>query len=120
MRGRSGILLTLSAASAALLLAACGSGETAAPDGPRDSSTWQAVPASPLSPRTGALGLWTGDEVLLVGGSDAAPCPPSASCVPPDVPPLADGAAFDPQARTWRRIADSPVPFEWGQAVVIR
>jgi hypothetical protein len=120
MRGRSGILFTLTAASAALLLAACGSGETAAPDRPRDSSTWQAVPASPLSPRTGALGLWTGSEVLLIGGSDAAPCPPSASCVPPDVPPLADGAAFDPQARTWRRIADSPVPFEWGQAVIIR
>ncbi len=120
MRGRSGILLTLSAASAALFLAACGSGGSAAPDGAADSSPWQAVPASPLSPRTGALGLWTGSEVLLIGGSDAAPCPPSASCVPPDVAPLADGAAFDPQTRMWRPIADSPVPFEWAQAVLIR
>ena len=120
MRGRSGILLTLLCASAALLLAACGSGESATPDGPSDSSPWRAVPASPLSPRAGALGLWTGSEVLLIGGSDAAPCPPSASCLPPDVPPLADGAAFDPQTGTWRRIADSPVPFEWAQAVVIR
>lgn len=120
MPGRSGILLTLSAASAALFLTACGSGGSAAPVGARDSSPWQAVPASPLSPRTGALGLWSGSEVLLIGGSNAAPCPPSASCVPPDVPPLADGAAFDPQTRTWRRIADSPVPFEWAQAVVIR
>ena len=120
MRARSGILLTLLSASAALLLAACGSGESATPDGPSDSSPWRAVPASPLSPRAGALGLWTGSEVLLIGGSDAAPCPPSASCVPPDVPPLADGAAFDPQTGTWRRIADSPVPFEWAQAVVIR
>ncbi len=120
MRGRSGILLTLLSASAALLLAACGSGESATPDGPSDSSPWRAVPAGPLSPRAGALGLWTGSEVLLIGGSDAAPCPPSASCVPPDVPPLADGAAFDPQTGTWRRIADSPVPFEWAQAVVIR
>ena len=120
MRDRSGILLTLLSASAALLLAACGSGESATPDGPSDSSPWRAVPAGPLSPRAGALGLWTGSEVLLIGGSDAAPCPPSASCVPPDVPPLADGAAFDPQTGTWRRIADSPVPFEWAQAVVIR
>lgn len=120
MRARSGILLTLLSASAALLLAACGSGESATPDGPSDSSPWRAVPPGPLSPRAGALGLWTGSEVLLIGGSDAAPCPPSASCVPPDVPPLADGAAFDPQTGTWRRIADSPVPFEWAQAVVIR
>ena len=119
MRGRSGILLTLSAASAALFLAACGSGGSAAPDGARDSSAWLPVPASPLTPRAGALGLWTGSEVLLIGGNDAAPCPASASCVPPDVPPLADGAAFDPETRTWRRIADSPVPFEWAQAVVI-
>lgn len=120
MRVRSGILLTLLSASAALLLAACGSGESATPDGPSDSSPWRTVPAGPLSPRAGALGLWTGSEVLLIGGSDAAPCAPSASCVPPDVPPLADGAAFDPQTGTWRRIADSPVPFEWAQAVVIR
>lgn len=120
MRARSGILLTLLSASAALLLAACGSGESATPDGPSNSSPWRAVSPGPLSPRAGALGLWTGSEVLLIGGSDAAPCPPSASCVPPDVPPLADGAAFDPQTGTWRRIADSPVPFEWAQAVVIR
>jgi hypothetical protein len=58
--------------------------------------------------------------VLLIGGSTAPPCPPNASCVPPVMPSLADGAAFDPQTRTWRRIADSPVSFEWAQAVVIR
>jgi hypothetical protein len=53
------------------------------------------------------------------GGSDARPCPPNASCLPAKIPPLADGAAFDPQRRAWRRIADSPVPFEWAQGILI-
>lgn len=120
MRRRSGILAPLAAAGAVLLVAACGaadSRDSASGDGDRADS-WQAVSAAPLSPREGALGLWTGKEVLLIGGSDARPCPPSASCLPPDVPPLADGAAFDPQTGAWRRIADAPVPFEWAQGVV--
>lgn len=100
-------------------MAACGAGEPAPPDPANASAAWQAVHAGPLSPREGALGLWTGREVLLIGGSDARPCPPGASCVPADVPPLADGAAFDPQAGTWRRIADAPVPFEWAQGMVM-
>jgi hypothetical protein len=35
------------------------------------------------------------------------------------VPPLADGAAFDPRTREWRRIADAPLPFEWAQGLVV-
>jgi hypothetical protein len=119
MRRRTGTLFALSAAAAGLFLAACGAGESAPPDPARRSATWQALPAGVLSPREGALGLWTGQEVLLVGGSDAPPCPPNASCVPPDVPPLADGAAFDPRTGAWRRIADSPVPFEWAQGIAV-
>jgi hypothetical protein len=119
MRLRSGILVALAAASAAVLGAACGARESAAPEEARDSAPWQAVSAGPLSPREAALGLWTGREVLIIGGSDARPCPPNASCLPPDVPPLADGAAFDPDTNTWRRIADSPVPFEWAESVVL-
>jgi hypothetical protein len=117
-RGR-GILVALSAAAVALFTAACGAGESTDPDTARGSAAWQTLPAGPLSPREGALGLWTGREVLLIGGSDAPPCPPNASCVPPEVPPLASGAAFDPQTGTWRRIADSPVPFEWAQGIVV-
>lgn len=114
-----GILVSFLAPAVALFMAACGAGESAAPDTARGSAAWQVLPAGPLSPREGALGLWTGQEVLLVGGSDAPPCPPNASCVAPDTPPLADGAAFDPKARTWRRIADSPVPFEWADGIVV-
>jgi hypothetical protein len=107
------------AAGAALVVAACGARETTAPETARESAAWQAVPAGPLSPREGALGLWTGTEVLLVGGSDAPPCPPSAGCVPPQLAPLADGAAFDPRSGAWRRLADAPVPFEWAQGVAV-
>ncbi|HEX2044690.1 MAG TPA: hypothetical protein VHF23_03560 [Gaiellaceae bacterium] len=35
------------------------------------------------------------------------------------MPPLADGAAFDPRTGAWRRVADSPVPFEWAQGLVV-
>jgi hypothetical protein len=123
MRRQSGTLVALSVVAAALLATGCGASEPATSDGARESAVagtnlWQAVPPGPLSPREGALGLWTGSEVLLIGGSDARPCPPNASCLPTDIPPLADGAAFDPQSRTWRRIADSPVAFEWAQGIV--
>lgn len=125
MTPKRGSVIAL-AAAAALSLAACGGGEPpapgsgdTAPDPAAVPSSWQALPAGPLSPREGTLALWTGSEVLLMGGSDAPPCPPSAECVTPDIPPLADGAAYDPAAGTWRTIADSPVPFEWAQGVVI-
>lgn len=118
MRRRFRILVALAVASAALL-AACGADESSLPEGGRGSAAWQEVPAGPLSPREGALGLWTGREVLLIGGSDAPPCPPGAECVIPGVPPLADGAAFDPRTREWRRIAKAPLPFEWAQGLVV-
>jgi hypothetical protein len=52
---------------------------------------------------------WTGSEALFLGGDPSAPCPPSASCVagPQDT---TDGAAFDPDAGTWRTTATAPEP----------
>ncbi len=120
MRRQSGILVALLTALAALFLAACGEAESPYL-GSADrtgANSWQAVSPGPLSPREGAIGFWTRDEVLLIGGSDAPPCPPNASCIPADVP-LADGAAFDPKTGKWRRIADAPVPFEWAQGLVL-
>ncbi|WP_328472748.1 hypothetical protein OHA21_10725 [Actinoplanes sp. NBC_00393] len=97
------------------LLAACG--QTVVPAATTPSG-WLALPDSPLGPRDAALGLWTGSEVLLIGGSNGRPCPPAASCVK-GPPPLTDGAAFDPATNRWRKIADSPVPLAFGQGVVI-
>ncbi|HXV33473.1 MAG TPA: hypothetical protein VD769_05650 [Gaiellaceae bacterium] len=84
-----------------------------------DRSAWRELPAPPLSPREYPTGFWTGQEVVLVGGSDAPPCPPNADCVGPTVPPLADGAAYDPLTDIWRAIADAPVRFSWADAVVV-
>jgi hypothetical protein len=72
-----------------------------------------------LSPRQFATGVWTGDEVLLIGGSDAPPCHPSAECATPETPPLADGAALDPDTGAWRAIAPAPLPIGWADAVVV-
>ncbi len=58
-------------------------------------------------------------EALFIGGSDADPCPPSAGCVAPAVPPLRDGAAFDPGLRRWERIADAPVGFSFAQSAAM-
>lgn len=98
------------------VLAAGGCGAT---DEAPASGGWRAAPPGPLSPRESVLGIWTGAEALFIGGSDNRPCPPTADCAAPGVPPLADGAAFDPRTGAWRLLAPAPVPFEWAQAVVI-
>lgn len=102
-------------AATLLLVAAVATRDTPA----ADAVAWRALPDGPLSPRESAAGIWTGEEVLVIGGSDAPPCPPNAGCVAPDVPPLADGAAYDPAAGSWRRLAAAPVAFEWAQPVLI-
>ena len=79
---------------------------------------WRSLPAAPVSAREQAVLAWTGREVIVVGGSIAPPCPPGASCAGPRQP-VADGAAFDPAAGTWRPIADAPVAFDIGQAVTV-
>ncbi len=104
--------LAVCAALVLLVAAGCGAAEEAGP-----AAGWTQLPASPLSPRQSATLHWTGDEVLMIGGSDAPPCPASAACIEPTTPPLADGAAFDPATRTWRTIAPAPVPFEWATVV---
>ena len=81
--------------------------------------TWRAVPDGPLTPREGTLGLWTGREVLLLGGTDGPPCPPGAGCIAPSAPPLASGAAFNPTTGQWRPIADAPTPVAWAHGAVL-
>jgi hypothetical protein len=54
------------------------------------TNSWRAVEPSPLVARWGAIGAWTGDEIVVVGGF--GPSAPGA----PDEPPRADGARFTP------------------------
>jgi hypothetical protein len=103
-------------AVALLLGTGCGAGER---EHAAAETGWRSLAKPSLSPREGALALWTGGEVLVLGGSDAPPCPPNANCSPPDVPPLADGAAYAPVTDGWRPIRDAPVPFTDARGTVI-
>lgn len=71
---------------------------------------WTPVTEPPLSPRYDAHAFWLGGRVVVMGGTDARPCPPTASCVLPNEMPFRDGAALDPRTGRWRPIAEAPVP----------
>jgi hypothetical protein len=87
--------------------------------GSDEPAAWRELATPPLSPREAPTGFWTGEVVMLVGGSDAPPCPPTAACTVPKVAPLADGAAYDPATGAWRAIADAPVGFSWAEPELI-
>ena len=98
---------------AALAVVAVGAAGTWVSTGQRaDAPTaptgiWRAVPVPPLSPRADAISVWTGREVLVLGG-EKDPCPPTADCAQPSRL-LRDGAAYDLAAGSWRPIPPAPV-----------
>lgn len=65
------------------------------PDSPTfgHESGWTELESGPLEPRKGAATVWTGTELIVVGGTNHT-----------------DGAAYDPRTRTWRTIAEPPMP----------
>lgn len=57
----------------------------------------------PFQPRAAHAAVWTGEELLIFGGTNGA-----------DVgEPLRSGLAFHPASETWREIAPSPVGVSW-------
>lgn len=78
---------------------------------------WERIASSPLTARGGAVAAWTGEEVLVVGGSTALPCPPGTDCQPPPSQEFADAAAYNPATDTWRELAPSPVDVPSGFGV---
>lgn len=102
---------------AAVAFGAAGCGPVDAVTGGSGLGPWRELAGSPLAPREQALGLWTGTEALIIGGSDGPVCPANADC-PLDDTPRRDGAAVDPATGRWRRIADAPVPILAAQGVV--
>ena len=67
---------------------------------------WQQVTESPLSARVNADAVWTGDEVLVFGGDEDAPC--VDLCI---VEPYRTAAAYDPASDEWRPLTDVPERF---------
>ena len=71
------------------------------------SNTWRSLPAFPLSSRSSEVTAWTGHEMVVVGGRQAAS---AADTTQSSSVPSASGAALDPATNTWRTIASMPAP----------
>jgi hypothetical protein len=65
------------------------------------SNTWRMLPPAPLSARTDPIAVWTGREVLVLGGQPAV--------LSSSLRSYADSAAYDPALNRWTPIA-APVP----------
>jgi hypothetical protein len=81
------------------------------------SGHWRELPAPPLSPRSDALSVWTGREVVVLGG-ETDPCPPNADCASSSGD-RRDGAAYAPVSNSWRPIPPAPVPVGPGDRLVV-
>ena len=64
------------------------------------TGTWRRLAPAPLSPRQYHVAVWTGEEMIVWGGSK--PVPPRRD---EQERLLFDGAAYDPDRDTWRRLA---------------
>ncbi|OAI39163.1 hypothetical protein AYO38_08040 [bacterium SCGC AG-212-C10] len=84
----------------------------------RASGEWEQLSPPPLAPRSRVVSVWTGKELLMVGG-DTYTCPPNADCLGPGGPAFKDGAALDPDRETWRLIAPAPVGMRWASTAVV-
>ena len=71
------------------------------------TNTWRNLPASPLSGRRAPASAWTGKELIIVGGYAEEPTGPRR-VITDRV--FADGAAYNPKTRRWRRLPSLPVP----------
>jgi hypothetical protein len=66
------------------------------------SDTWRLLPPPPLSPRAGAIALWTGKRMIVLGGQ------PAVTTVVFEG--YGDGAAYDPSTDTWSHIVAPVAP----------
>jgi len=67
------------------------------------TNTWQPLPPAPLAGRH-TSGVWTGKELIVVGGDGIAGRQPTTYTV------FADAAAYNPATRSWRRLPPMPAP----------
>lgn len=79
---------------------------------------WRELPTPPLSPRANSLSVWTGRDVILLGG-EPSPCPPNADCGYRGHIGLRSGAAYNAATNSWRPIPPAPVPVGPGDRLVV-
>lgn len=63
------------------------------------TNTWRKLPPSGLTPRQGAMTIWTGSELVVWGGVNAD-----------WTAAYSDGARLNPSTGTWRPLPPAPVP----------
>jgi hypothetical protein len=97
-------------AALALVAAGCGDEAPGRPE-PAAAVEWTRAADLPLAARYAPLLVWTGDDVLALGGHTGPACPPNASCVEQH-DNVRDGAAYDPVADTWRALPDAPIDLD--------
>lgn len=75
-----------------------------------DPSTgrWRQLPSPPLTPRTGAVGAWTGSEMVIAGGSA------SPDSLAEHATGATGAAAWEAATGTWHRISSMPAPLPVG------
>ena len=81
----------------AIFLDATGDAELSGVAYDQASAAWRPIATAPIPPRSGAVQVWTGAEMIVWGGGRPRSATPK------------QGAAYDPAADTWRRIADAPI-----------
>jgi hypothetical protein len=85
--------------------------ETSGPAAARhEADTWRVIARSPLAKGYGEQGVWTGEEMLVWGGSRLDPQTLLAE-------PMRDGAAYDPRSDSWRPIPPAPIKAGFGYSV---
>src|SRR5581483_10875226 len=67
-------------------------------------ATWRSIPAAPGS--ADGAPVWTGDEFVVWGGGGS------------QGHPVAEGVAYRPATRTWRRLAPAPLSARSGHTAV--
>lgn len=96
-------------------------GDAAPPPVAGAVGAWQAMSASPLSPRLRPTLTGWGDRVVVVGGDPySRPCPPNASCVRDLREAPRDGAVYDVSSDTWERLPDAPLPLDVSSSTVLQ
>jgi hypothetical protein len=87
------------ALAAAVAVAGDGTGSVEVPPagvGSPSTGTWEPLPEAPISPRFQHAAVWTGDEMIVLGGYDGGEGPEDGA------------AAYSPQTGEWRELADPP------------
>lgn len=74
-----------------------------------EGDSWRVIAEPPVQARGGHSAVWTGKEMLVWGGVRVRDTSQKV---------LSDGAAYDPEDDSWRRLAESPLSQRVGHSAV--